>query len=147
MLLHFQFGFTFYMLCYVMLLLNSCFIFWPYTKRLYKWFAEVHTLFYYVMFLRIQKSGKKKKLKKDVIALGHSTFELANHSTFIDLRIHVSTTQAVSQPKGHTWGTFHTTKIYNIFRSFFSSFANTIFTCFNFFSIPKLKHNCVFVYM
>lgn len=44
-------------------------------------------------------------------------------------------------------GTSYATKIYNISRLFVHSFANTIFTCFNFFVFPisKLKYNCALI--
>lgn len=99
----FGLGLLFFFVCVCVMLLNSCSIFRPYTNFYMNGFAEVHTLFYCV---RSTYSSQKKSRaqKKDVIALGHSTFELASHSTFIDLH-----TNADSQPfsaKGHTWVRF-----------------------------------------
>lgn len=60
---------------------------------------------YYILLCKfVSPYSKEASEKKDVIALGHSTFELANHSTFIDLH-----TNADSHPKD-THGYVYTTE-------------------------------------
>lgn len=54
------------------------------------------------------RERRRRGRKKDVIALGHSTFELAKHSTFIDL-------QAYTVSQRTHMGTFYATKIYQHF--------------------------------